>query len=128
MKRAKVTFHGGIQDSQDFGSDDEYVVSRVFFTLEIDGVRHRYLHVNLRQAAGSDPATSPIEVNRHCGYAGPFNAQAFREAVEQYYRGVCGRGDFAALTDSPSAARRPNHSFLDPGAAEFEVSETEDGW
>ena len=34
-KNARVTFYKCIQDSQDYGSDDEHMVSRIFFFLEI---------------------------------------------------------------------------------------------
>jgi len=35
MLTAKITFYKCVQDSQDYGSDDEHMVSRVFFILEI---------------------------------------------------------------------------------------------
>jgi len=35
MSKAKVIFHQCIQDSQEYGSDDEHMVSRIFFILEI---------------------------------------------------------------------------------------------
>jgi hypothetical protein len=39
--KAKVTFRKLIQDSQEYGSNDEHLVSRVFFDLEIgeNGIR-----------------------------------------------------------------------------------------
>jgi len=35
MSKAKIIFYKCVQDSQDYGSDDEHMVSRVFFNLEI---------------------------------------------------------------------------------------------
>lgn len=35
VSKAKVIFYQCNQDSQEYGSDDEYIVSRIFFTLEI---------------------------------------------------------------------------------------------
>jgi len=35
VSKAKVIFHQCIQDSQEYGSDDEHMVSRIFFILEI---------------------------------------------------------------------------------------------
>lgn len=35
MSKAKIIFHKCVQDSQDYGSDDEHMVFRVFFNLEI---------------------------------------------------------------------------------------------
>lgn len=31
IETARITFHKLIQDSQDYGSDDEHMVSRAFF-------------------------------------------------------------------------------------------------
>jgi len=43
MPPARIVFSELIQDSQDYGSDDEYMVSRVFFVLEFEGETHRGL-------------------------------------------------------------------------------------
>ena len=37
MPQISVTFHKLIQDSQEFGSDDEHMVSRAFFKIEVEG-------------------------------------------------------------------------------------------
>ena len=34
MAKVKITFHKCIQDSQEYGSNDEHMVSRIFFSIE----------------------------------------------------------------------------------------------
>src|SRR4029077_11625065 len=60
--QAKVTFRKLIQDSQEYGSNDEHIVSREFFDLEIGGKRHSDLYVDIKQPVGSDFETAPLEV------------------------------------------------------------------
>jgi hypothetical protein len=54
MPKFKVTFHEVIQDSQVFGSNDEHMVSRVFFSLEVDGKRPGDFYADLKQAVGNE--------------------------------------------------------------------------
>jgi hypothetical protein len=75
-----------IQDSQEFGSTDEHMISRVFFDLTIDGKPHQDLYCIVKQSVGSWYVDAPLEVSKPVGYKGPFNHQAFSHAVEQYYR------------------------------------------
>ncbi|MHB1362091.1 MAG: hypothetical protein ACYCW5_05800 [Thermoleophilia bacterium] len=47
---SKVTIHLEklIQDSQEYGSDDEHMVSRVFFSLEAGGALHGDLYADVK--------------------------------------------------------------------------------
>ena len=58
MAKAKLVFHKCIQDSQDYGSDDERMVSRVFFTLTVAGNEHPDLYADIKQTVGSKVDTS----------------------------------------------------------------------
>lgn len=86
---ASGEFYKCIQDSQDLGSDDEFMVSRVFFTLNIDGKIYD-CHANLKQTVGSNFETGTIEVGPPIGYNGPFNHMAFRDEAEKYFRSLVG--------------------------------------
>ncbi len=116
MAKARVIFHQCLQDSQNFGSDDEHMISRVSFTLEIDGRRYEGGLVDIKQTVGSSYETGPIEVGPPKGfpYKGPFNHEAFQVAVERYYRSCVG--------STASGIR------LGPGVEEFEVSGTDAAW
>ena len=94
MPTARVVFDKGIQYSQDYGSDDEHMVSRIFFSIEVGGRRYDGLHVDVKQTVGSSYENGPIEVSSPKGsYKGPFNHEAFRAAAENYYRGAGPRLD-----------------------------------
>jgi len=89
MAHVRVTLEKCIQDSQEHGSDDEHMVSRVFFSVEADGSRSNG-HVDIKQTVGSDYETGPIEVGAPAGYAGPFNHDVFRGEVTAYFRDCVG--------------------------------------
>jgi len=63
MTKARVIFNKCIQDSQDYGSNDEHMVSRVFFTLEVGDRRYDGLYVDVKQTVGSSYEDGPIEVS-----------------------------------------------------------------
>src|SRR4030042_3449613 len=88
VQRAKVTFTKCIQDSQDYGSNDDQMVSRVFFSLQIGQKSYPDLYVDIKQSAGGSFETTPLEVGTPHGYDGPFNYCAFRKAAEDYYRSL----------------------------------------
>lgn len=90
MPRATLTFQRLHQDSQDFGSDNDHMVSRVFFSLQTGERSFPNLHADVKQTVGSDYNTAPLEVSAPTGYDGPMDHDAFRAAAEHYYRGCVG--------------------------------------
>ncbi len=116
MAKAAVTFFKCIQDSPEYGSDDDHMVSRVFFKLEIEGRAPINLEADIKQAVGSDFENGPIEISRQpyrergmwgirwprllLGYTGPFNYRAFREYAGKYYRSLFGAPDSSIQIDS----------------------------
>jgi len=49
MSRIKLNFHECIQDSQEYGSDDEHMVSLIFFSIEVNGEQYEELfHIDLK--------------------------------------------------------------------------------
>jgi len=112
MGTTKVTFRKCIQDSVDYGSDDEHMVSAVFFDLEINGQTHPDLSIQIRQIVGG----STLEIGDLRGYTGPLNRRALHEAVEGYFRDVVGP---QGLEDS-AGGRMQNNVFLEEKTVEFE--------
>src|ERR1700730_13060120 len=95
MPYAIMTLTQIVQDSQDYGSADEHMVSRVFSGLEVEDHSYPGLHVDVKQTVGSSFEIAPLEVSAPVGYRGPMNHDALRQAVEGYYRsyiGGVGRG------------------------------------
>jgi hypothetical protein len=127
MATAKITFYKCIQDSQDYGSNDEHMVSRVFFTFEIGGKKYD-LHADIKQAVGASYETGPIEVGSPEGYKGPFNYEAFRDAAEKYYRRLVGSSATGIRIQGGSNIRMRNNTFIQEMAVECEVGEGTPAW
>lgn len=101
MPTATVHFKEIIQDSQDYGSDDKHMVSRVFFDLQVGDKRYPGAHANLRQAVGAT-ASDPLEVSPPAGYPGPFDQRKFQAEVEKYFRELVG-GSASSIKRAPGA-------------------------
>jgi hypothetical protein len=129
MAKATVTFFRIHQDSQDYGSDDEHMVSRIFFNLEIDGAKYPNLYADIKQTVGADFESGPMEVSHPHGYKGPFNFEAFRKAVEECYRSQIGsRGSGIRITGGSNIRMRDN-VFDFKRVVQFEVKPgTPEGW
>jgi hypothetical protein len=127
MATAKITFHKCIQDSQDYGSNDEHMVSRVFFTFELFDKRFD-LHADIKQTVGSEYETGPIEVGRPEGYKGPFNYEAFRNAAEEYYKSLVGSAATGIRIQGGTNIRMRNNTFIQEMTVECEVDEGAIGW
>lgn len=128
MKKARVTFHKCLQDSQDLGSDDEHMVSRVFFTLEIDGKKFDDLYVDLKQSVGSDFKKGIIEVSSPKGYKGPFSYLAFQEGVTKYYQSLVGSQGRGIRIQGGGKVRMRNNTFIQEMTIEFEVGDADSSW
>ena len=90
MPKATVKFSHMIQDSQDYGSNDEHMVSHVFFDLTVGDKRYPGVHAIVKQTVGASFESDPLEVSPPVGYKGPMNFDAFRKAVERYCRSSVG--------------------------------------
>ena len=128
MAKATVTFEKCIQDSQEYSSDSEQMVSRLFFTLDIDG-RQIGLYLDLKQNVGSSFVDGPIEIDIPTE-AGSMNAEkyrcllnyeAFSRAVESYYRGMVGSVG-AMIGLGGGKARTRNIIFNERKVASFDIS------
>ncbi len=128
MANARIFFHRCIQDSQDYGSNDEHMVSRVFFSLNYDGVVYENLYVDVKQTVGSDFETAPLEVGVPQGYKGPFNHEAFRAAVEKYYRGLVGSKGSGIRIAGSSNTRMRNNQFIFQAIADIDIHASKGGW
>lgn len=86
MSRAKVTFKQMLPDMPGMG-DDEHVVSRVLFTLEIDGEESGgFTQVELTHERTGDMRTVPIEVGSLTRYGFLSNYEVFCEGAKEAYR------------------------------------------
>jgi len=123
MSKAKIIFYKCIQDSQDYGSDDKHMVSRVFFNLEIGEETFEGLYANIKQTVGSDYDTAPLEVSAPHGYEGAFNHHAFRDCAEKFYRSCIGsEATGIRIGKGAHGIRMRNNVIGKEMVCEFEIS------
>jgi len=124
-----VTLKLLIQDSQDFGSNDDHMVSRVFFDMVIGDRTYTDLSADIKQPVGSNFETTFLEISKPKGYNGPFNHMAFRNAVEKYYRDLVGSSSSAIhISKGASNIRMQNNLFSREVHVEFKVSKEGTTW
>lgn len=128
MARVRVTLEKCIQDSQEYGSNDEHMVSRVFFSIEADG-RRSTGHVDIKQTVGSDYESGPIEVGAPAGYAGPFKQEVFRREVTAYFRHCVG-SDASGIRLGPGVknVRMHNNTLVRQHTFAFEADAGGRAW
>jgi len=122
--KARVTFQKCIQDSQDFGSDDEHMISRVFLTLEA-GDSKQDLVVDVKQIVGSRFEDAPLEVSSPKGYKGPLNYTILQKEVEEYYRESFGSRGHAIRIGAGANIRMRNNTVIRQKIVEIEIGDQE---
>jgi hypothetical protein len=128
MTHVRATLEKCIQDSQEYGSDDAHVVSRVFFTIEAEGQRFAG-HVDIKQTGGGGDESGAIEVGAPTGYAGPFNQEVFHRHVTAYFQSCVGSGGSGIRLGAGAKNKRiRNHTFVQPHVFEFEASPSGRAW
>lgn len=128
MTKAKILFHKCIQDAQELGSNDEFMVSRIFFSLQFPDKRMDDLFVDIKLAVGDQFEGGSVEVGKPQGYSGPINYSAFRDAVEKYYRHLVGSTGKGICTAGAANVRMYSNIFSIPMTAEIDIDEGTGGW
>ncbi|MDH4195213.1 MAG: hypothetical protein OEW33_12425 [Nitrospirota bacterium] len=128
MQTGKVTLQKLIQDSQDYGSTEEHMISRVFFDFELDGHTYEGLYADIKQTVGSSVEDAPLEVSKPMNYKGPFNYEAFHQIVEEYYRSLAGQSGTDMHIEGGTNLRMRHKTFVQPHVAEFPVTSTGGLW
>ncbi len=131
MANVQIKFTRCVQDSQEYGSDDQHMVSRIFFSMNVDGRKISDLYCDVKQTVGSDYEKEPIEVSGPKGksYRGPFDQQKFSAAVEQHYRLCVGSGASGIrLAPGAKGIRMQNNIIIVGGQAEFEAHGPDAAW
>ena len=140
MAKVKVIFHECIQDSQEYGSNDEHMVSRVFFSIEVSKVennetrveRYDNLYADLKQVVGGKFEKTPIEVSPPYlssgePYSGPMDYGEFRRASESYFRSLVGSTGHEIHLGSGNVRMYNNH-FTQEDSVEFEAADARSAW
>jgi hypothetical protein len=125
---ATVRFSHLILDSPELGSDGEHIVSRVFFSLELDGETLPGLHANIKQTVRAAFEGGPLTVLKPAGYHGPFNHAAFSAASESRYRECIGKSIMMFRVNGAKGVRLRNGTFQVPYETTFEVDPNNHTW
>jgi hypothetical protein len=130
MPKAQLIFTTIIQDSQEFGSNNEHMVSRIFFDLRVGGDLHNGLAADVKQTVGADYENDPLEVSLPHSLAGSVIFEDFRKHVEQYYRESFGSSE-SAFRLGPATKVRMMHNVVNRRSVaeiEFLDSQRKAGW
>lgn len=122
MSTATITFRQCIQDSQDYGSSEEHMVSRVFFSMNYKGKSYDQLYVDLKQTVGSKFDPNTIEVSAPKNYDGPFGYQTFRSEVVSYYQNLIGsEGSFIKIANGCKNIRMRNNTLVETKTIQIDM-------
>jgi hypothetical protein len=125
---AKLLFHKCVQDSQDYGSDNEHMVSRVFFSLVVPDKRYDDLYADVKQSVGANFESDYLEVSRPKEQKPPLPFEAFRSSVETYYRKLVGSSASGIRIQGGSNIRMRNNTFNIPMEANITIDIESGGW
>ena len=114
----KVNFASCVHDSVDFGSDDQHIVSRVFFSIWCEGLRYAGLHADIKHPVDGDFENDAFEITLPHGYDGPISPEGFRRAVGQYYRSLIDGIGLGFQTVGGNIRMR-DHTYLLPRSFEL---------
>ena len=128
MPRIRMRFQKCIQDSQEYGSNYEHMVSRVFFAFDVNGQTYEDLYVDIKQTVGTDFESAPLEVGSPTDYRGPMNYKRFRQFVEEYYRRLVGARGSGIRIEGGADVRMYHTVFVKTWTVEFEAEEMSDAW
>lgn len=130
MPKAKITFNKIIQDTQTANSEEnseDHMVSRIFFSMEMNGKVYDDMEVEVKQPFGADYRVDPLEVSApHGSYAGRFKHGEFGDVCEAYYRLALGKMiSFGSTTN----VRMTNNTIALPMYVEVEMPDDgSDAW
>lgn len=127
MVKAQIMFHKCFQNAQEYGSKDEYLVSRVFFSLQLPDKRIDDLYVDVKQTVGATFESGTLEIGLPQGFKDTINHALFRNAVEKYYRSLVGSTGSAIKITSGSNIRMFDNWIIKPMTAEIEVNKNAAG-
>lgn len=119
MSKAIIIVHKCIQDDQEYGSNNEFMISRVFFTISKNNNTSDEHFAIVKQTAGSDYETAPLEVYLPPNKKLNFNYEQFRVGIERYYREIIDQGNSEIIILGAGNVRMTNITYH--YARQFEV-------
>jgi hypothetical protein len=113
MPFVRVNVKRCVQDSPEYGSTDEHMVSRVFYSIDVDGVPKGDYYSDIKQVVGSAYSSANMEVTPPHGYRGPYDHNIFSNEVARYFcKLVSSRGAMFSLGGATNVRMRNNTSVI----------------
>ena len=91
MPQINVIFYHCVPNYQEHGSHDRYSITRVFFSIAVDGQLSGEFDADVKQIAGDGYESGKMEVSLPVGYRGPFNQYEFAKHLKVYVRSWVGQ-------------------------------------
>jgi hypothetical protein len=130
MPKVLLIFNKIIQDSREFGSNNQHTVSRVFFDLRIGANLRTDFSSDIKQRAGADNESDPLEVSVPQSLANLVDYSELRTLVEQYFHASFGSAG-SAFQIGPGTDIRMMHNIVNRNEVaeiEFIGRKEESGW
>jgi hypothetical protein len=128
MPVLNVNIQECILDSQEYGSTDQHMVSRVFFTIGADDKPPTEDHCDIKQVVGSTYSPNSVEVGHPAKYKGPYDHEKFASEVAEYFcKLVNSKGAVFSLGEATSV-RMMNTRFTVPHRFTFNAEGAGPGW
>ena len=112
MARIELTFERLEHDVSDYGSDEETVGARAFFSTKRDGVLEGSFHADLSYPADDDVKTAEIAVDKPEGDRRPVPQDAFEEDAAAWARALIAAGNLGGKKREPRSLLRRHAVML----------------
>ena len=128
MTLVRVKVQKCIQDSQEYGSTDEHMVSRVFFAIGVDGGLYDEDYCDIKQIVGSAYGSGNMEVSRPHKYRGPYDHEIFSDKIAGYFSKLVNSSGSIISLGGATNVRMRNNIFVNPYEFTLDAEETGASW
>jgi hypothetical protein len=128
MPLVRVKIEKCIKDSQEYGSTDEHMVSRVFFTIGADGAPSNEDYCDIKQIVGSAYSSGNMEVSRPHNYRGPFDHGIFSDEIAGYFSKLVNSTGSTISLGGARNVRMMNNTFATPFEFAFTTENVGASW
>ncbi|MDO6435852.1 hypothetical protein Q4534_00470 [Cyclobacterium sp. 1_MG-2023] len=125
MSKIELNFCKIVQDSQDYGSNNEHMISRVYFTVD-----EKEYECNVRQPYGESFSfeKDPIEVEAPEELKKIINYGQFRDEVENYFRKAVSANAHGIRIDGGMNIRMRNNTIENPHKTSIDKAGISGAW
>ena len=128
MPLVRINVQRCIQDSQELGSTDKHMVSRVFFSIEVDGVSEGDDYCEIKQTVGSTYSPETLEVSRPYKYRGPYDHRAFSDEIARYFSTLVNSSGAVISVGNPQPIRMMHNIFVSSYHFQFDAEGSGASW